>query len=335
MGKLHTIKIDAYAHMAPVKYLKALQKLLPKELSHRIPQHAPLYDLDYRFRIMDKYEVMQVLAPTEPALEEVVDPQKAEDLAKLANDEMAELVSKYPDRFLAAIAYLPMNNMDATLKEVDRAINDLRFRGVLVYSNVNGKPLDSPEFMPLYEKMAKYKLPIYIHPQRRDNFSDYTTESKSKYNIYSVFGWPYDTTVAMTRLVLSGVLEKYPDLRVVTHHGGGMVPYFADRIIVHHDRYDGGRLDYRRSLTKAPIDYFKMFYADTAIHGNTLGLMCAHSFFGPDHLVFGADMPRGDRQYGIRTYRQTINAIEEMDISDEDKKKIFENNARNLMRLPI
>jgi predicted TIM-barrel fold metal-dependent hydrolase len=131
MGKLHTIKIDAYAHMAPVKYLKALQKLLPKELAHRIPQHAPLYDLDYRFRIMDKYEVMQVLAPTEPALEEVVDPQKAEDLAKLANDEMAELVSKYPDRFLAAIAYLPMNNMDATLKEVDRAINDLRFRGVL------------------------------------------------------------------------------------------------------------------------------------------------------------------------------------------------------------
>jgi len=133
------------------------------------------------------------------------------------------LVIQHPSRFVAAIACLPMNNVDATLKEVDRAVNDLKCRGVLVYSHVKDRPLDSPEFIPIYEKMSRYNLPIYIHPQRSVEYPDYRTEDASKYNVYSVFGWPYETTVAMARLVFSGILERYPSLKIVTHHCGWLI----------------------------------------------------------------------------------------------------------------
>ena len=341
MKQSYWIKIDAFSHITPAKYLEALRKASSKVGARKVaptqPLSQPLYDLEYRFRIMDKYDgLVQVLTLGFPAIEDVTDSEKAVGLAKLANDEMAELVLKYPDRFVAALAYLPMNNMDAALREADRAINDLKFRGVYVNSHVNGKPLDSAEFMPLYEKMSQYNLPIYIHPHRNKDFADYRTEKESKYDINSVFGWLYDTTVAMTRLVFSGILERYPNLKIVTHHCGAMVPYFHERIVQHYSKNEmvyGVR--YMKGLTKAPIDYFKMFYTDTAIHGNTPALMCAYNFYGTDHLLFAADMPLGDREFGTRSYRQTINAIEEMDIIDGEKKKIFEDNARRLLRLPI
>jgi predicted TIM-barrel fold metal-dependent hydrolase len=341
MNQTYSLKIDAYSHIVPAPYLEALHKAAGEGSTWRLSAVPPIYDLDHRFRIMDRYEgIVQVLTLAEPAIEQVADPEKAPDLARLANDELAELVRKYPGRFVGAIACLPMNNVDAALKEVDRAINDLKCRGVLVYSNVKGKPLDSPEFMPLYEKMSGYNLPIYIHPQRSSSYADYPGEDGSRYNVYSVFGWPYETTVAMTRLVFSGILERYPNLKIVTHHCGGMVPYYAERIIQHHDKYEyevgkHRRGEYKQGLTKAPIDYFKMFYNDTAVHGSTAALMCAYAFFGAGHLLFGADMPLGDRELGSQSYRKTINGIGQMEISDAEKKKVFEDNARNLMRLPI
>jgi len=333
----YTLKIDAYSHITPPKYMEALEKVAPNMVAQKVAHVRPLYDMEYRFRIMDKYDgLVQVLTIGWPAVEEVADAKKTVDLAKLANDGMAEMVLKYPERFVAAIACLPINNIDASLKEADRAINDLKFRGVYVHSHVNGKPLDSPEFLPLYEKMAQYDLPIYIHPHRNNDFPDYTTEKESLYDIASTFGWPYDTTVAMTRLVFSGILEKYPNLKVVTHHTGGMIPYYQQRIVQHYSLHDMKyRKEYFNKLTKAPMDYFRKFYADTAIHGNTPALMCAYDCFGADHLVFGVDMPLGDRQYGYRSYRQTINAIEAMTIPEEDKRKIFEDNARKLLRLPV
>jgi predicted TIM-barrel fold metal-dependent hydrolase len=337
----YPLKIDAFSHVTPAKYLEALDKVSPRVTGQTIvptrPVSPPLYDMEYRFRIMDRYDgLVQVLTLGFPAVEDIAGPEKAADLVKLANDEMAALVAKYPDRFVAAIAYVPLNNVDAALREIDRAINDLKCRGVYVNSHVNGKPLDAPEFMPLYEKMSQYNLPIYIHPHRTTDFADYQTEKEAKYDTNSVFGWVYDTTVAMTRLVFSGILEQYPNLKVVTHHCGAMVPYFEQRIIQHYSKYEMeyGR-EYLQGLSKSPIEYYKMFYTDTAIHGNPLSLMCAQSFYGTGHLLFAADMPLGDREFGNRSYRQTINAIEAMDISDEEKRAIFEDNARRLLRLPI
>ena len=341
MKRVHPLKIDAFSHITPKKYLEALEKLSPRIAGQVIvptrPVAPPLYDLEYRFRIMDGYDgLVQVLTLGNPAIEEIAGPEKSPDLAKLANDQMAELVTKYPDRFVAAIAYLPMNNVDAALKEADRAINDLKMRGVYVNSHVNGKPLDSPEFMPLYEKMSHYDLPIYIHPHRGMDFADYKTETEAKYDTNSVFGWVYDTTVVMTRFVFSGILEKYPNLKVITHHCGAMVPYFEQRIIQHYDKYEKEyNRQYMRGLTKTPIEYYKMFYTDTAIHGNPLSLMCARGFYGSDHLLFGTDMPLGDLEFGNRSYRQTINAIEAMDITDAERQAIFRENAIKLLCLPV
>jgi len=278
---------------------------------------------------------VQVIAPSWPSVE-LAAPSKAVDLSKALNDEIAELVARYPERFPAGIAALPMNDIDAALAETDRAINDLRLRGVLIYTPINDKPLDSPEFMPLYEKMAQYNLPLLIHPMRNPDYPDYKGESESKYRIYNTFGWPYETSMAMTRIVFSDILKKYPNLKFVTHHCGGMIPYFAERIRQFHDLGEmRWGLKYFQGLTKAPVDYYKMFYADTALYGNAPALMCGNAFFGPDHVLFAIDFPLGDMEFGARNYRQTINAIEEMDISDEDRKKIYEGTARKLFRLPI
>jgi aminocarboxymuconate-semialdehyde decarboxylase len=332
------MKIDIFPHILPQKYMEALYKIAPPNfyIQDVIETLPTLFDLSHRFRIMDKFEgLMQVLTISSPPIEQMADTKKAGDLAKLANDGMAELVLKYPDRFPGAVASLPMNDMEATLKEVDRAINELRFRGVQINTPINDKPLDSPEFIPLYEKMSQYNLPIWIHPVREVDFADYRTEKRSKYMIFHVFGWPYETAVAMTRLVFSGILEKYPNLKFITHHCGSMIPYLEQRIIGAYDHAEMLRgAKYKQGLTKSPIEYFKMFYNDTAIYGSTPGLMCAYAFCGADHLLFATDFPY-DSQYGERYIRQTVQSIEQMNISDLEKKMIFEDNARKLLRLPI
>ena len=338
MESTYSLIVDAYSHISPPRYTKTLEKEHSGFYNQILRTCPPLFDMDARFRIMDMYpDVVQVLTvgPV-PSLEDFANSEQSPDLAKMANDEMAELVFKYRDRFVAAIALLPMNNIEAAIEETDRAIKDLGFRGIYVHSNINGKPLDSPEFMPLWEKMAQYNLPVYIHPWRSDRFADYQTEDKSKYMIASIFGWPYETTAAMTRLIFSGIMEKLPNLKVITHHCGGMVPYYAQRIHQHYGQQDrSGRALYLKELSKTPLDYYRMFYNDTAIHGNTPALMLAYNFWGADHIVFGADMPLGDHYYGVRSYRQTINAIEGMDITDEEKEKIFSANALTILRLPV
>ena len=214
------LKIDIFPHIFPAKYKEALYKEMgPGHYKSVLDTMATMYDLDYRFRLMDKFEgLMHILTIGGPPLENIVNPQKAIDLAKLANDEMAELVYKYPDRFAAAVAWLPLNDIDATLQEIDRTIKDLKFRGIQIYTPTMDKSLDSPEFLPIYQKMAEYNLPIWIHPTRPRDYSDYRSEPDSLYRIYWYFGWPYETSAAMARLVMSGILEKYPNLKFITHY---------------------------------------------------------------------------------------------------------------------
>jgi predicted TIM-barrel fold metal-dependent hydrolase len=331
------VKIDIFPHILPIKYKEALYRVAPPGfyIQNVIDSLPTLFNLDHRFQIMDKYEgLMQVLTLSAPPVEMIADSEKAADLARLANDEMAELVVKHPSRFAAAVGCLPMNNMEAALKEVDRVINDLKFRGVQLYTPINGKPLDSPEFVPLYEKMSQHDLPIWIHPQRAADYADYETEKRSRHMIFHIFGWPYETAAAMTRLVFSGTLERYPNLKFITHHCGGMVPYLEQRMIGAYDHAEMLRgAKYKQGLSKAPIDYFKMFYYDTALYGSTAALMCGYAFCGADHMLFATDMPY-DSELGDRYIRQTIRSIEEMDIGESEKKKIFQDNARSLLRLP-
>lgn len=334
------MKIDIFCHIFPVKLKEALLKLLPSLESHRqLRQNATqpaLHDMEYRSRMLNEYHnVVQVLTIAEAPVD-MLSPKDAAEIARIGNDEMAEIIAKRPHQFVAGVANLPLTDMDAALKETDRTIKELGFKGVQVTTNVNGKPLDSPEFMPLYEKMADYDLPIWIHPHRDNIIPDYLTEKQSKYGINGLFGWPYETSVAMTRLIFSGMLDKYPNLKFITHHCGGMIPFFDQRIISWYDLAEQDELEgekqFIQGLPKRPIEYFHMFYNDTALYGSTPALMCGYAFFGAEHIVFGTDMPF-DKEYGHRHIRETIRSVEEMDISDSDKKRIFEANARKLLRL--
>ena len=335
------MKIDIFCHILPPKYLagrnkRAESRFASLEYSKLWTVYPGLVNMDTRFRIMDKYrDYVEILTIAGPNVESITEPKDTIELAMIANDEMAELVLKYPDRFVGAVACLPMNDVDAALKEADRAINELKFRGVEIFTDIRGKPVDSPEFWPLYEKMERYNLPVFLHPRREEVRADYPGETESKYHIWSIFGWPYETSAAMTRLIFSGVFEKYPNLKVVTHHAGGFVPMFVKRIQYECD-FSEILLGEKRKpyLTKHPLDYYRMFYNDTAIYGLKSGLMCAYDFFGADHLLFATDFPY-DTQLGERLLRETIQSVEQMEISDGEKKKIFEDNARKLLRLPI
>lgn len=331
--------IDVFAHLLTPRYLQERNKRAGAGFGSQYAKYwkanPGLTDLDIRFRVMDKYpDVVQILTIAGPNVESITPPKDAVECARIANDEMAELVAKHPNRFVTACACLPMSDMDAALAEADRAINDLGFRGVEVFTDINGKPLDSPEFLPLFEKMQACDLPILLHPRKTNTTPDYAGEERSKFLVYTNFGWPFETSLAMARLAFGGVLERFPKLKIITHHAGGMIPFFHKRVELSWD-FNRERMGYQddgQTLSKPPVDYYRMFYCDTAIQGNTPALMCAYEFFGPDHMVFATDMPY-DNELGERLYRETIPAVEAMPIDETSRRKIFEGNARRLFRL--
>ena len=333
--------IDVFCHILTPKYLenrnqKAIVGWNEQKSSKYVEGLPALLDLEARFRIMDQYpDVLQVLSMATPALETMTKPEDAADLAKIANDEMAELVMKYPERFVGAIACLPWNDIDATLKEIDRALNDLRFRGIHICTDINGMAIDSPELMPVYEKMVEYDLPVFIHPQRAATIPDYKDEDISKYGIWTKIGWPHETSKAMIRLSCSGILEKFPTIKFVTHHAGGTIP-FLDHRISGGEEFNEMRMGYRYEahLTKKLTDYLRMFYNDTAVYGNTPALMCTYAFCGAERMLFATDLPF-DSQGGYRYLRETIRSVNEMTITEAEREKIFSENAIKLLRLPV
>ena len=336
------MKIDVFPHIFPRKFYDRMTQVSTagRYMQKRTRGIPVLVDLDLRLKIMDRYEgYVQVLTLASPPIEALGGPELTPDLARLANDGMAEIVAKHPDRFPAFVASLPMNNPDAALHEIDRAITELQATGVQIFSNVNGRPLDEPEFLPIFERMARHALPIWMHPARPDTFADYAAEKRSRYDLWWAFGWPYETTIAMGRLVFSGLFDRFPDLKIITHHMGAMLPYFEGRAGHGLDQL-GSRTDdpddagARGRLKRRPLDYFKMFYGDTALFGAWHAMESGLAFFGADHVLFGTDMPF-DPEKGPGFIRDTIAAMEKMRASDEDKAKIYEGNARRLLRLKV
>jgi predicted TIM-barrel fold metal-dependent hydrolase len=324
--------IDVFCHVIPPKYMEALKAQIPKNifLNIMLRSYPKLYDMDTRFKDTDVPGYKQVISTVGLPIESVADPQKAVDMAKLANNEMAELVKKYPDRFIAALGILPMNNMDAALKEADRCINELGFKGIMIYTPINDKPLDSPEFIPLYEKMAKYDLPIFIHPYRAPDYPDYRTETISKFHLFRAWGWEYESTIAISRLVYSGVLEKYPNLKFVAHHGGSMIPFLQRFSRVNQPGlFKMGNPNIYAKLSKPTITYFQKFYADTSNMYSSAIIEVSNQFYGADHMLFATDYPFPGSSPG-----KVISYIMGMNISNADKTKIFETNAKKLLKLP-
>ncbi|MBW1736906.1 MAG: amidohydrolase family protein [Deltaproteobacteria bacterium] len=334
------MKIDIFNHIFPKNFFEKMQELAPgqKDIGKRVRGVPVLYDLDARFRVMDQFDdYVQVICLASPPLEALAGPELSPELARIANDGMADYVEKYPDRFPGFIASLPMNNPGAALKEIDRAIKELKAVGVQFFTNVNGRPLDLPEYKPLFAKMAECDLPIWVHPARGANFPDYLTENKSKYEIWWTFGWPYETSVMMSRLVFAFYFDEFPNLKIVTHHMGGMVPYFEGRVGPGWDQL-GSRTsdeDYTvilKKLKRPHLEYFKMFLVDTALFGSLAGTKCGLEFFGADNVLFASDSPF-DPEKGPGYIRETIRVIDSLPVEEEERMKIYEGNAKRLLKL--
>lgn len=335
------MKIDIFNHIFPRLFFDKLNEVAPayKDMGKRSRNIPALFDLDVRFRMMDQFgEYQQIISIASPPIEVMAGPDTTPMLSEIANDGMAELVGKYPDRFPAFAASLPMNNPEKAAIELQRCIKDLGARTVQIYSNADGKPLDGPEYAPIFQIMAQHDLPILLHPARGAKFADYPGESKSKYEIWWTFGWPYETSVAMARLVFSGLFDRFPDIKIITHHMGAMIPYFEGRVGHGWDQL-GKRSsdeDYEgllKSMKKRPIEYFKMFYADTALFGSYSGTKCGLDFFGVDRVLFASDSPF-DPEGGTLYTRETIEVIDRLDMTEDERDRIYRRNAERLFKLP-
>jgi aminocarboxymuconate-semialdehyde decarboxylase len=334
------MKIDIFNHVMPPRYLERMKELSRDQgMVKRMSNLRMLWDIDARAQMLEQWpDVQQVLTLSLPGPELLGGPELSPELARIANDDMAAIVAKHPRKFPAFVASLPMNNVPAALEEMDRAIGALGARGVQILTNVNGRPLDEPELFPVFERITgHHDLPIWMHPARPATRADYTNEPKSRYEIWQVLGWPYETSAAMARIVFSGLFDRLPNMRIITHHCGGMLPYFSGRAETLWAQLGSRTADedygaILKRMSKPPIEYFRMFYGDTVLGGSASALRCGLDFFGADKVVFASDCPF-DPEGGPMFLREGIRSIEDLNLSETDKRKIYFGNALRLMRL--
>jgi aminocarboxymuconate-semialdehyde decarboxylase len=334
------MKIDAFCHILPRAYADAMAELdstTAANIRARIAGVPALVDLDLRFRQLDEFgEYRQIISLPAPAPEDLGAPALSRRMARLGNEGLAELVALHPDRFAGFVAALPLNDIDGTLAEIDHSIGALGALGVQTYTHVNGRPFDDERFEPFFARMAELDRMIWVHPNRDASWADYPTEERSRYEVWWVFGWPYETSVYMARLVFGGVLERHPDLKVLIHHGGSMVPHFAGRVGPGLDQLGARTPPDRREevehypLSQRPLDYFKKFYIDTALFGAAHALRCSLEFFGIERALFASDSPF-DPEKGPGYIRATIENIESLQLSDHDRAAIYEGNAHRII----
>jgi predicted TIM-barrel fold metal-dependent hydrolase len=327
--------VDIYTHIFPERFFQEMTKVTPmsSNIGKRLRTITKLFDLDARFKEMDKFgDYRQIISLPNPAIEDIAKPDVGLELARIANDSMAELCRKYPDRFPAFAAALCLTDVEGSVAEARRAVKELGARGVLVYTNVAGEPLDQPKFEPIFALMAELDLPVWLHPVGTAAMPDYPAEKKSRYEMWWCFHWPYETSVAMVRMVFWGLFDRYPGLKIITHHLGGMIPYYDGRVgnglkVLGARTTDEDYSHVLPSLKRPHMDYLHEFYGDTAMFGGgPHALRCGLEFFGASNVVFATDAPLGP-------IAPTIKSINALKLAPEDERKLFCGNAEKLLRM--
>jgi aminocarboxymuconate-semialdehyde decarboxylase len=282
-------------------------------------------DPEVRLALMEKYGVdMQALTQTAPVVIGF-DPKEAAKICRMSNDDNYALCKAYPKKFVN-ICFFSLQDMKSAMKELDRAVKELDCRAITLGSNQNRKGLDSEKFYPFYEKAIEYDLPIFIHPVQWKSYP--LVDAVKGWRNMLVLGWPFDTSQAAWRLVLGGTIDRFPELKIVLHHYGAMLPFFSRRI------EQNIRLTLKDRLKKGKDikEYWKNFYGDTALDGAVASYPCGYAFFGPDRTVYGTDYPFG-AESGEDFYRENLAGVRAMKISDEDMQKILGQNAKRLLKI--
>jgi predicted TIM-barrel fold metal-dependent hydrolase len=320
-------RIDCQSHLFSEEFLGLLEKrsespyvvregkdryIVINEWKRRImPKHT---DLDAKLSDMDRTGItMTALSINDPGPEYFGKDSPA--MAVLLNDFIADAVRRHPDRFFG-LATLPFDTPDSMLKELDRATGKLGMKGILLYSNLNGRFPDEEPFRPLFAEAERRGVPILLHPAY-----PVTYQATQGYEMTAMLGLMFDTTIALGRLILSGVLDQHPNLKLVCPHVGGALPYLI------------GRMDHQTMVLKrgadhihhAPSEYLKRVWLDT-VTPIGLGIRFAYDFAGPDKLLYASDHPWVDPQI-------VIDQVENQKFSSIDRAKLYAQNARELFRL--
>ncbi|MGI9425675.1 MAG: amidohydrolase family protein [Hyphomicrobiaceae bacterium] len=330
------MKIDAFNHVFPARFLERVAPLAPSGAVRRWQSISALHDIDARLRVLDAFDdVRQIISLSQPPLDDIAGPDETPELARLANDCMQDICTQHPDRFPGFVATPAMNNPDSVLAEIERAIVGMGALGLQIHTNVNGKALDQPEFFPIFARMAELDKPIWLHPARPMQVSDYQAEDVSRYEIWWGLGWAYDTSAAMARIVFSGMFDKLPNLKIITHHWGAYIPHAEGRITPYWQERKSQSADHAygplsQNLERQALSYFKMFYADTAMFGAEAASRCGLEFFGAAHSVFATDAPY-DHAGGAQVLRDTIAIIDALDCTPEDRQAIYSGNIERLV----
>ncbi|WP_335337490.1 amidohydrolase family protein [Companilactobacillus ginsenosidimutans] len=238
--------------------------------------------------------------------EDFTDPKTAAELCRQANDELIETINNHQAKFPFGVAMVPMNNIEEALKIIDdQVVGNDEIVGIQLFTRAMGKTIADPSYEPIFKKMSEIGLPVWLHPV--------FDSRKSDNNI--TFSWEYELTQAMNDIVTNGIFQRYPNIKIIVHHAGAMVPFFSQRI--------------KHIMTKDNYQDFQKFYVDTAILGNPKALDLAFDFFGEDHIVLGTDAPFGIPPAGATEV--IIDAIEKMEITDKQKEKIYTDNINKLV----
>ena len=331
--------IDCFNHFFPPAFF---DKMLASpgsvaDIGKRIRGIPNIHQIEPRLRQVETYEnYSQILSLGLPTFDVFASPQDSPEFAHVANDGLAEICAKYPKHFPAYVAGLPMNNPEAAVKEAERVFRN-GANGLQLHTNVGGLSLDDPRFFPIFEIAHRHDKPILLHPSRDAGMADFASEKKSRYEIWAIFGWPFETSACMARLVFSGVMSKLPGIKIVTHHLGAMIPFFDARIRIGWSQIGTRTSDEDLShipamLGKPAVECFRDFYGDTALAGGRSGIVCGLDFFGADKVLFATDSPF-DPEGGHIYIRETIKSIGEIKMTDEDRAKVCHGNAERLFGL--
>lgn len=277
-----------------------------------VPMMPALYDIPTKIAHMDEAGIdVSILSLAIPGPDRVGG-ALADDLARLSNDLLAEIVAARPDRFWG-YATLGFGDPDETLRELDRCIHTLGFRGLQLYSNINDMPLDAPEIRPVFARMAELGLPIFIHPTaplNQNHLMDLVP--------VPVLALVMDNTLAAMRLALSGVLTTYSAAPVIIPHVGAAVPYLVGRL-------NGMLPDFGGEEVEAdPGRALKSLYMDTVAYEPEPLEWCL-SMMGAEHLLLGTDYPYSN-------WRKPLELVDAVDCTDAERQLMLYGNAERLFR---
>jgi aminocarboxymuconate-semialdehyde decarboxylase len=237
------------------------------------------------------------------------------EIARIVNDAYAELIAKHPARF-KGFASIPMDDPNAAVAELHRAIDELKLNGVILLGNIGGKPLTSAEYRPFFAEANRMKLCILLHPMLPAN-----AEPFREYVLGPIVGFMFDTTLAVARMCFDGLLREFPDIRWIVAHLGGAVPYLMERM-------DNGWRDFpecRAKIDELPSTYLKRLYYDT-VNFNPHMLRMVHEMMGADRMVLGSDYP-----HLLGSIDRAVSSIESLEIPEADKRKIFAGTALRIL----